>query len=56
MAERFANERKCSKKGLWFEAIFRGVWPMPARIAKKAENYSKEGPINTTVGKYGSVV
>ena len=26
---------------------------MPAKTAKKAENYGKEGPINTTVGKSG---
>ena len=29
------------------------VWPMPTKTAKKAENHSKEGPINTTVGKSG---
>ena len=26
---------------------------MPAKIAMKAENHSKEGTINTTVGKSG---
>ena len=24
---------------------------MPAKTAKKAENHSKEGPINTSIGK-----
>ena len=28
---------------------------MPAKTAKKAENYSKEGPINTTVCKSGDI-
>ena len=42
------------KKGLWFEAIFVEVQPMPAKTAMKAENHRKEGPINTIVGKSGS--
>ena len=50
MAERFANER-----GLWSEAMFGWVKPMTAKTEKKAENYSEEGPINTTVGKYGAM-
>jgi len=33
--------------------LFGKVRPMPAKIAMKAENHSKEGPINTTVGKSG---
>ena len=46
-----ANERKFEEKGLWFEAIFGRVQPTTAKSAKKAENHSKEEPINTTLGK-----
>ena len=41
------------EKVLWFEEIFRMVRPIPSETAKKAENNSKEGHINTTVGKSG---
>ena len=30
-----------------------GVQPTPAKTSKKAENHSKEGHKNTTVGKSG---
>jgi hypothetical protein len=58
MTEQFANERKTIKLesgqiqslGVLFLS-FRGVQPKPAKTAMKAENHSKEGPINTTVGK-----
>ena len=35
-----------------FEAIFEGG-ATSAKTAEKVENHSKEGPINTTVGKSG---
>ena len=42
---------------LWVPFLsFGGVRPMPAKTAMKAENHSKEGPINTTVGKSGVVI
>ena len=47
----FANERKCYEKGLWFESIFMRVWQTPVKTDDKAENHSKECPINTTVGE-----
>ena len=58
MAERFTIERK----NIRFESgqiqslgvlllLFRGVWPMPAKTAMKADNHNKEGPINTTVSE-----
>ena len=50
MAEQFLNKRKDIKPGSWFEAIFAGMQP---KTAKKARNHSKEGPINTSVGKSG---
>ena len=34
-------------------ATFWGVPLTPVKTTKKAENHSKEGPINTTVGKSG---
>ena len=60
MAERFANERKnirlesgqIRSLGVLF-LLFGGVQPMPAKTAIEADNHSKEGPINTTVGKSG---
>ena len=58
MAERFANERKNIKfesariqsLGVLF-LLSGGMQPTPAKIAMKAENHSKEGPINTILGK-----
>ena len=35
------------------QGTFWGVQPIPDKTAKKVENQSKEGPINTTVGKSG---
>ena len=35
------------------QGIFWRVRPMPAKTPEKAENQSKEGPMNTTVGKSG---
>ena len=32
--------------------LFRGVRPVPAKTAMEAEKHSKEGSINTTVGKF----
>ena len=60
MAEQFVNERKNIRPksrqirslGILF-LLFRGVQPTPARTDMKAENNSKESPINTTVGKSG---
>ena len=34
------------------QGIFWRVRPMPAKTPEKAENQSKEGPMNTTVGKF----
>ena len=56
MAERFANESKnivfesgsIPSLGVFF-LLFGGVLLMAAKTATKAENHSKEGPINTTV-------
>jgi len=52
MVEQFANEIKKFQPGL-FEATILNVWPAPAKTAKKAEIYNKEGPINVTVCKSG---
>ena len=63
MVEPFANERK----NIMFESgrltIFRVLFvsfgvvqPTPSKTANKAENHSKEGPINTTVGKSGVTI
>ena len=60
MAEPFANERKnirfesgrIRSLGVLF-LLFGRVRPMPAKTALKVENHSKEGHINTTVGKTG---
>ena len=60
MDERFANESKSIRFksgqipsfGVLF-LLFRGVRAMPAKTAMKAENHSREGPINTTIGKSG---
>ena len=58
MAEQFSNEKKplglnASEYNIWgvIFLVFEGMRPKPAKTATKAQNHSKEGPINTTVGK-----
>ena len=51
MAELFSNSEKSIKPGSWFKAIFGGV--RHAKTAEKAENHSKGGPFDATVGKSG---
>ena len=38
-----------------FQCDIWGLRPTPAKTAEKAENHSKEGPINTTIGKSGAM-
>ena len=41
------------KKRVVIEILEPQMRPTPAKTAEKAENHSKEGPINTTVCKSG---
>ena len=42
---------------LWgYFFFYSGEWPTPAKTTVKSENRSKEGPINTTVGKSGTTL
>ena len=45
------NPGQCNLLGVLF-LLFEGVWPTPDKTAMKAENHSKEGPINTNVAKF----
>ena len=44
------------KKRIVVRGHIRGGGGTPAKTVKKAENHSKEGPLNTTVGKSGALL